>query len=387
MSFYLMDILRYLFWIFLAVIAYVYLGYPLLIFLLSKIFSKEVRKAPIEPSVSILISAYNEAGQIGKTLENKLGLDYPAGKVEILVISDGSTDGTEEVVRRYSERGVRLYRQEPRAGKTAALNFAVPQATGEILVFSDANSIYEREALRKLVKNFSDPKVGYVTGKMIYANPDGTVSGEGCSTYMKYENLIRRCETRVGSIVGVDGGIDAARKSLYQSMRPDLLPDFVLPLRVVEQGYRVVYEPEAILREEALASSSDEYRMRVRVSLRAFWALHEMKQLLNIFAHGFYSIQLVSHKILRYLAFVFLGLVYLFNLGLLTAGPLYQALFAIQTLFYLCSALGYYTQRRGKGSRLLSVPFYFILVNLACAHAFLKFLRGTRQAVWSPRTG
>ncbi|MBZ5538258.1 MAG: glycosyltransferase family 2 protein [Acidobacteriia bacterium] len=382
-----MDILRYLFWIFLAVIAYVYIGYPLLVFLLSKIFSKEVRKAPFEPTVSILISAYNEAEHIGITLENKLALDYPGDKMEILVISDGSTDGTDDVVGQYSERGVRFFREEPRRGKTAALNFAVPQATGEILVFSDANSIYERGAVRNLVKNFSDPKVGYVTGKMIYANPDGTVSGEGCSTYMKYENFIRRCETRVGSIVGVDGGIDAVRRSLYQPMRPDLLPDFVLPLRVVEQGFRVVYEPEAILREEALASSADEYRMRVRVSLRAFWALHEMKQLLNVFAHGFYSIQLGSHKILRYLAFVFVGIVYMLNLGLLVDGPLYQALFALQTLFYICSALGYYTQRRGKGPRLLGVPFYFILVNVASAHAFLKFLKGTRQAVWSPRTG
>ena len=142
-----------------------------------------------------------------------------------------------------SANGVHLIRQEPRAGKTLALNLAVGRAKGEIIVFSDANSSYSPDALRCLVENFNDPEVGYVTGKMIYTNPDGSPVGDGCTAYMKYENFLRTLETRIGSMVGVDGGIDAVRKSLYRPMNPDQLPDFVLPLRVVEQGFRVVYEP------------------------------------------------------------------------------------------------------------------------------------------------
>jgi len=240
---------------------------------------------------------------------------------------------------------VRLIRQEPRAGKTSALNIAVPEARGEILIFSDANSIYEQNVLRELADNFNDPSVGYVTGKMIYTNADGTPSGDGCTAYMKYENRLRSWETSLGSIVGVDGGIDAVRKELYQPMNPDQLPDFVLPLKVVAQGYRVVYEPEAILKESSLATAKDEYKMRVRVALRALWGMWDMHHLLTLSPSFLpplsrsdareatpshlpplsrsdapeatpshlptfppsilYAWQLWSHKVLRYLCFIF----------------------------------------------------------------------------------
>jgi len=188
-------------------------------------------------------------------------------------------------------------------------------------------------------------------------------------------------------VVGVDGGIDAVRKSLYEPMQPDQLPDFILPLKVIEQRFRVVYEPKAILREETLKSSKDEYRMRTRVSLRALWALKEMKQLLNVFKYGVFSVELFSHKFLRYFAFVFLILLYLVNAALWMGGPLYRALFVLQTLFYACALIGYQAERRGRHYRPLSLPYYFTLVNLAAGHAFLKFLAGTRQAIWTPRTG
>ncbi len=173
----------------------------------------------------------------------------------MIVISDASDDGTDEIVGRVASEHpgrVRLLRQEPREGKTAALNLAVPQARGEIVVFADANSIYGPDALRRLARNFADPAVGYVTGKMVYVNPDGSLVGDGCSAYMKLENWLRAQETRIGSVVGVDGGVDAVRRRLYRPMRADQLPDFVLPLAVVEQGARVVYEPDALLTEHAL---------------------------------------------------------------------------------------------------------------------------------------
>src|SRR5690606_14809748 len=246
----------------------------------------------------ILIAAFNEEQDIEHTLRNKIELDYPKDLLEILVVSDESVDQTDAIVERIAAEApipIRLIRQVPRQGKTSGLNLIAPQATGEILVFSDANSIYAPDALRKLVRNFADATVGYVTGKMVYTNPDGSMIGDGCSAYMKYENWLREKETSIGSVVGVDGGIDAIRASLFRILNPDQLPDFVQPLQVVEQGYRVVYEPEALLKELALDNSDREYRMRVRVSLRALCALHDMKQSLNPGRYGIFSLQPVSH--------------------------------------------------------------------------------------------
>jgi cellulose synthase/poly-beta-1,6-N-acetylglucosamine synthase-like glycosyltransferase len=383
-------------------IAYVYFGYPLVVLILSGVRPRPINKGNMEPFVSVLIAAYNEAGCIAATTENKLDLDYPKDKLEIIVVSDGSTDGTDEIVRSFETSGVRLIRQEPRAGKTSALNLAVGQANGEIIVFSDANSNYSPDALSCLVKNFNDPQVGYVTGKMIYTNPDGSPIGDGCNTYMKYENFLRSLETRIGSVVGVDGGIDAVRKSLYRPMNPDQLPDFVLPLMVVEQGFRVVYEPRALLKEQALKLAEDEYRMRVRVSLRALWALWDMRRLLffsrpslfgstsqlpDFATSTLYSWQLWSHKVLRYLCFVFLVLSYLTNLALWQHGWFYKASFLAQTAAYLAALASPLLGNPRGCSNFFHLVRYFAILNIASAHAFFKFLCRKKQVLWQPRVG
>jgi cellulose synthase/poly-beta-1,6-N-acetylglucosamine synthase-like glycosyltransferase len=376
-----------IFFLSLLSVVYVYAGYPLMIFCLSLLIKRPVQYGNYKPSVTVLIAAYNEEHSINETILNKLELDYPADKLEIIVISDGSTDSTDAIVEKHLDRGVRLLRQEPRAGKTAALNKAVKEAKGEILVFADANSLYERDALLRLMRNFADPSVGYVTGKMVYTNADGSLSGDGCSAYMKYENLLRLYETRVHSVVGVDGGIDAVRKNLYTDMRPDQLPDFVLPLRVVGQGYRVVYEPGAVLRESALESGADEYRMRVRVSLRALWALWDLKCLLNVFRYGIFSWQVLSHKVLRYLAILFLAGMLLSSAALSCESRFYTAALLLQTAFYgaaLSSLI--FPELFGK-IKLLYVPYYFTLINIASGHALLKFLTGRKQVLWTPRKG
>jgi len=356
---------------------------------MSKFYQKDVKKGHYEPFISILIAAYNEEENIGKTLENKIALNYPKDKLELIVISDGSTDRTDDIVKEYASKNsnIKLLRQEPRNGKTLALNMAVEHAKGEILVFSDANSIYEKNALLYLARNFSDPEVGYVTGKMVYANPDGTIIGDGCSSYMKYENFLRKYESRVGSIVGVDGGIDAVRRSLYAPMRADQLPDFILPLKVVEQGYRVVYEPEAKLKEDALQSSKDEYQMRIRVSLRSLWALYDMKGLLNPFKYRIFSWQLLSHKALRYMVFIFLLSLYTSNAILWSNGILYKLLFLCQNIFYGTACLGLLISKNSNNSKIIGFPYYFSLLNLAAGHAFLKFLQGKKLVTWKPRTG
>ncbi len=368
-------------------IFYIYLGYPAIIFVLSLFRRKELTKAFFEPLVTILIAAFNEEDCIENTIKNKLNLDYPKDKLEIIVISDESTDKTDEIVKAYETQGVNLLRQSPRRGKTSALNMAVPEANGDILVFSDANSIYAPDAIKKLVQNFYDPNVGYVSGNMIYTNPDGSTIGDGCTAYMKYENFLRGLETKIGSIVGVDGGIDAVRKDLYKPMNPDQLPDFVLPLKVIEQGYKVVYEPEAILKEPSLKKPEDEYRMRVRVSLRALWALSDMRQLLTLTGSKLFSWQLWSHKVLRYLCFIFLITAYLTNCVLWPVSGFYKLTFIAQTFAYIGAIASPILDKKGYQSRVLYLFHYFALLNLASSHAFIKFIMRQKIVTWTPRKG
>jgi cellulose synthase/poly-beta-1,6-N-acetylglucosamine synthase-like glycosyltransferase len=382
-----MNLLEALFWMAAGAISYIYIGYPFIVFVAGRLRRRVIAKAVHEPPVTVLIAAFNEVRHIGKTLDNTLALDYDKRKLQIIVVSDGSMDGTDDVVKQYADRGVMLLRQEPRNGKTAALNRGVLHATGDLIVFADANSMFDKTALRHLVSNFADPSVGYVTGKLGYRNPDGTLTGDGCSLYMRYENFIRECETDLGSLVGVNGGIDVVRRELYVPMKADDLPDLVLPLLVVGRGFRVVYEPAALLTEEANGKPQDEYRMRVRVSLRALWTLSDMADMFDVRRHGFYSIQLLSHKALRYLAFVFMVATFLTAAILWAVSPLYQVALVLQVTVGLLACLGYWAERYGVRSRLLSAPYYFALVNVAAFLACVKFLRRERNRMWQPRLG
>ncbi|BCS97099.1 glycosyl transferase [Desulfoluna limicola] len=371
----------------LLMVFYVYAGYPLSIFFLSLMMGKRVSKKDYFPTVTLVSAAYNEAAIIGKSIENKLQMDYPPEKMEYIIVSDASDDGTDDIVRQYASRGVTLLRQGERMGKTAALNLAARKASGEILVFADANSMFERETLRRLLQNFHDTEVGYVTGKMIYVNESGAAIGDGCSSYMRYENTLRTYETRLGSIVGVDGGVDAVRRRLYSEMKNDQLPDFVLPLHVVAQGYRVVYEPSALLKEGVLSDTADEYKMRVRVALRAFWALRDMRHLLFPERFGLFSWQLWSHKVLRYLCFIFLASAFFSNLMLWDTGALFLVTLCLQVCLYLGALGALVLEKKGVGNRLLTLCHYFVVVNLASAHAFMKYLWGQKVVIWNPRKG
>jgi cellulose synthase/poly-beta-1,6-N-acetylglucosamine synthase-like glycosyltransferase len=371
------------FWLCIAWVGWVYFGYPAAIELFGRLRRLGVRAAPHTPPMTVIIAAYNEAEHIEATVRNKLAQDYPPERLDVIVVSDGSDDGTDDIVQGIDDPRVKLVRQEPRQGKTAGLNLAVQQATGELIVFSDANSLYEPGALRELAAAFADPEVGYATGRMIYGNPDGSVVGDGCTGYMRYENWLRAAETRAGSVVGVDGGIDAVRRELYHPMRPDQIPDFVLPLSVVQAGHRVVYRPQAVLMELALGEAGQEFRMRVRVSLRSLWALWDMRALLNPLRFPLFSFQLWSHKVLRYLAFIPLLALLPLNLLLLGAHPVYKLAMAAQVAFWLLAIAG---GRAGAG-RLTGWPYYFGMINWAAAVAFIRFLRRERQVTWTPRAG
>jgi cellulose synthase/poly-beta-1,6-N-acetylglucosamine synthase-like glycosyltransferase len=370
-------------WLCLGVVAYVYVGYPLTL----RAWPRR-RSAPQPPAtpprVTIVIPAFNEAAHIDDTARNKLAQDYPRERLDVIVVSDGSTDGTDAIVEAIADPRLRLLRQEPRQGKTLALNRAVDASTGDLIVFSDANSIYADDAVRRLVEAFDDPSVGYATGSLVYEDPGETAVGGGSGIYMKYESWLRQLETRVGSVVGVNGGVDAVRRSLYRPMRADHLPDFILPLRVVEAGHRVVSCDEAVSRERALGRHRDEYKMRVRVSLRTFHSLWEMRNLLHP-RFGLFAFQLLVHKALRYLLFAPLVAAFLLNLALLDR-PFYRVLFALQAACYLLAAVGWLSGGRIK-FRPVFVPFYFCLINVAAGDALVRFLRGERQVLWTPRKG
>jgi cellulose synthase/poly-beta-1,6-N-acetylglucosamine synthase-like glycosyltransferase len=382
--------IEWIFWLLLFLGVYPYAIYPVLVKLLGRISPRPVHSDDsFRPRVTVLTAAYNEAAHIEATVRNKLQQAYPPDLLDVIVVSDESMDGTDAIVEAIASQDprVRLLRQVPRQGKTAGLNLAMPEARGEIVIFADANSIYRPDTIAKLVSNFADPAVGYVTGKMVYVNPDGSLVGDGCSAFMRYENSLRAAETAVGSVVGVDGGVDAVRRSLYRPMRADQLPDFVLPLTVVEQGYRVVYEPAAVLTEDTLTTQGSEYRMRVRVALRALWALWDKRGLLNPLRSGLFAWQLGSHKLLRYLSFLPLAGAIILNWLLLDRGLIYVAGAAGQVLFALFVGVAIAGPGVLRRSALGRYCLYFALLNWASAVALTRFLRGHKQVLWQPRVG
>jgi len=373
-----------LFWFQLSLVVYVYAGYPLLLALARALGGG--RRVAIDeqvlPPVTLVVSAFNEAAVIGEKIENCLDLDYPSDKLQIVVVSDASDDGTDEVVKGYAAHGVKLLRMADRGGKTLGLNAAVAGAGGEVVVFSDANAMYGRDVIRKLVRNFADPAIGAAVGESTYVDPE-VESERSEGLYWRYETTIKRLESSVGSVVGGDGAIYAVLKDLYVPMRADALSDFVNPLQIVQAGRRCVYEPAARSYERAADNFSKEFRRKVRIVNRAWRALWRMKALLNPFRHGFFAFELLSHKLLRWLVPAFLAGLFAVNLALLESGSVYRLAMAGQVVFYLLAFVGYTQRHRAKIPSLLSVPYYFCLVNIASALGILDAFRGKTYTTWS----
>lgn len=372
------------FWFSVFLIVYPYTVYPALVHALGWIRPRSVHRHSVYPMVTVLIPAYNEADCIAKTIQNKLDQDYPRDKLEIIVVSDGSTDGTDVIVHSFVHKGVLLLRREGREGKAAALNEAVRHATGEILVFSDANSLFDRNAIRFMVENFTDPEVGYVTGMLCYSGDGASLGGDA---YMRHENRLRSAETRIGSIIGVNGGVDAIRRKLYRDIPRELITDFVLPLQVIASDLRVIYDPRVISHEAANLEITSEFRMRVRVALRAMQGLVYMRRLLDPRRYPLASFSLISHKVLRYLTFLFLPAALLANIQLAYVEPLYQALLVAHISVYALAFLGLRGSFPQWVHRLAVVPSYFLLSNAAFMVAAIKFIRRETMATWRPRAG
>lgn len=375
------------FWLSIASLAYVYGGFPLLVAGVGRWRRRQVRRAPITPPVTLIIAAYNEEATIAARLDNALALDYPPDRLQIIVASDGSTDATERIAAAYAGRGVVVLRL-PRQGKIHALDDAVSHATGEVLVFSDANTMCDPDAIRALVRNFADPAVGGVaghTGYRLQAKSESSSRGE--SLYWDYDTWLKQMESLTGSIVSAHGGLYAVRRALYRrSADPAVTDDFAISTAVVEQGYRLVFDPDARATELAVPEASREFRRRVRLMTRGLRGVLMRRRLLNPFRFGFYAVVLFSHKVARRLAPLFLLGLAGGSAYLATTDALYLAAASGQALFYGVALAGFLLRRAGVGGlKVVYVPFFYCMANLACALALVELLRGRRIELWQPQ--
>lgn len=375
----------FLFWSSVGLLLYTYFLFPLLVAVRAVLRPRPHRESDATPPVSVLIAAHNEAAVIGQKLDNLLSLDYPQDCLEVIVASDGSDDGTEDEVRAYADRGVRLLAL-PRQGKAAALNAAVARATGEILVFSDANSIYAPGALRALVRPFADPAVGGVAGNQVYRPaPDASLAGQGEKQYWGLDRRLKRYESAAGNVISATGAIYAVRRELFTPVAEGVTDDFYTSTGVIAQGRRLVFAPEAIAYEAVAGRSGDEFGRKVRVITRGLRGVWLRRELLDPRRQGFYALQLFSHKVLRRLVAVPLLWLALISPLLWTRSWLYRLATLGQGLFYGLAAAGAGLERSGRRlPKLLALPTYFSLVNVAALQATLNVLRGRSIIIWEP---
>jgi cellulose synthase/poly-beta-1,6-N-acetylglucosamine synthase-like glycosyltransferase len=369
------------FWASFGMIVYVYLGYPALLFALGAWRRERPRPRPdTPPRVSLVISAYNEAEVIREKVQNSLALDYPRQALEVVVASDGSTDATVAIAAEYAGAGVRVLDFPVNRGKNATLNEVIPQATGEIIVFTDANGKFRRDALRTLVAHFADPGVGSVCGELIYLSDADNLVARGYNVYWRYDQQLKRLESRLGCLLGANGSIFAIRKRLYRPLLNAVPNDMVLPIQIAAAGYRVVYEPAAVSLEAGSQDAPEELGRRSRIVGRGIlgvWAV-----LPDVLAGGRPLVlwELVSKKLLRYCTPFFFALLALSNVFLWTG--VYRVTLAGQVLFYGLTGASFLLRRAGIHVRFLSVPHYFVLGNLATAMGWGKVLGRRELSRW-----
>jgi cellulose synthase/poly-beta-1,6-N-acetylglucosamine synthase-like glycosyltransferase len=370
-----------LFWLSLAFIFYAYAGYPLVLLLLSAIRNRPVQTAPVCPKVSFVITAYNEEKRIHDKLTNTLRLDYPRDRMEIVVASDCSTDGTDDIVRSFQTSGVRLIRSNRKGGKEAAQQLAVESTDGEILVFSDTATFLEPQAVSAIVKNFADESVGCASSVDRFIDGDGVVSGEGA--YVRYEMWLRRLETRVNTLVGLSGSFFAARRSVCREWAPDLQSDFNTLLSSVRLGLRGVADPESVGYYHNLLDQRKEYERKVRTVVRGISVFMRSVSLLNPLRYHLFAWQLISHKLCRWLVPFAMIAALVANGWLALSSPVYRAILLVQAGFYSL-ALVYMLSRRVPSVGMLRIPSFFVMVNLSILDAWMRYFRGERILSWNP---
>jgi len=378
--------LALLFWAAGAVLAYTWIGYPLLLRVLARLARPAVRsrtRRAAWPSLSVTIAAYNEAACIRAKIDSTLGQQYP-GRIEVIVVSDGSTDVTDAIVASHPDPRVRLIRQEPRAGKSSALNRGAVAARGDLLVFTDANALFAPDALLRLSAPFADRRVGLVSGQGLYDGLGGGDARAVSGGYVRYEAALKRGEGALGFLASADGAIYALRRQLYRDLAAAEVNDFLHPIHAALAGFQSRFEPRACTVEPPSHDGGQEFRRHTRIAAQGMHLLRRWLPSLVVARRWRAVWMLISHRALRWLNAPALAVLLVASAGLASRAPIYAIALAGQTLFYALALAGWLAERAGRGLGRLAIPYYFCLVSAAGVAGFVRFVRGRAEAVWAP---
>lgn len=371
----------FIFWISVVIVGWTYVGYFIFLGFLSRFIHRGVRKEDTTPPVTMVVTAWNEERRIERKIQNSLEIDYPKDKLDVIIVSDGSSDRTDEIVKQYADRGIKLLRIPERTGKHFGQRKGIEAAQTDIIVLSDATTFLEPDAVRKIVRGFADDSVGVISGEdRVDIEDDNEVSGEGA--YVRYEMKLRSFEARISGLIGASGCFFAIRKHLAQKKWiDDMSSDFYMPLVAKMYGMRTIPEHEAIGYYRVVPDPEKEHRRKVRTVLHGLEVLFEFASLMNPFKYGFFAIQIISHKLLRWLVPAALVGALMANGFLMDDGAFYRLTMAAQIVFYALAVIGATTPRLQQAS-LFRLPFFFVLVNIAIAQAWWQYLKGEKQVVW-----
>nr|WP_068893240.1 glycosyltransferase family 2 protein [Pedobacter panaciterrae] len=379
-----------IFWVSLFIILYTFIGYGFVLFLLIKIkrlfYTSPSLDTNLEfPNVTILVAAYNEEDIIEAKVENTLGLDYPQGKKQIIFVTDGSTDSTTDKLERFND--VLVLHEDSRAGKMAAIKRAMPFVEGEILIFTDANTFLNNEAIKELVKHYRNDKVGAVAGeKRIFVDQTADASSAGEGFYWKYESLLKKWDYELYSNVGAAGELFSIRTKLYENVESDtIIDDHMIAMRIAEKSYIIAYEPKAYAMETASANTAEELKRKIRIAAGGIQSIFRLKKAANPFNNPIFTFQYISHRVLRWTITPFLLIALLVVNGLIVYhydSMFYKTVFILQILFYTLSILGFIFERKNIRIKALFVPYYFCLMNYAVIAGIIRYFKKSQSAAW-----
>jgi biofilm PGA synthesis N-glycosyltransferase PgaC len=374
-------------WFCLILVFYTYLGYGLVLFVLVKIkgiFSKKpLYNTDYQPTVTLVVPAFNEESFILEKVKNSLELDYPKGKLRILFVTDGSTDKTFQILN--DAEGVEVSHEDRRAGKAAAENRAMTLIDTPIVVFCDANTYLNKDCIKNLVRHYEDPKVGAVSGeKRVISSGVDTASAAGEGLYWKYESTLKRWDSELYTIVGAAGELISFRSELVQDLEEDtILDDFMQTMRICQQGYRVVYEPDSYAAETASDNVKEELKRKVRIAAGGWQSMRRLWTILIPIPQPLLTFQYISHRVLRWSISAFvLPLIFILNVALFSQSDLYQYLLYAQIVFYATALVGWFLENKAIRVKILFVPYYFLMMNYAVFAGFVRWLKGSQKVTW-----
>lgn len=384
--------MKAVFWISLFIIFYTYIGYGLFVYflvLIKRNFYKKSKPVVYDnkelPTCSLVIAAYNEEGVIQEKIENTLFLSYPPELLKIYFVTDGSTDNTVEIIKKYPQ--LNLLHSDERRGKIAAMDRAMSYLDSEIVVFTDANTFLNRDAIIAICQNYSDPSVGGVAGeKRVSFDDKADASSAGEGMYWKYESQLKKWDSELYSVVGTAGELFSIRRVLYQAVPPNtILDDFMISMQIAAEGYKIVYEPNAFAVETASANVQEELKRKIRIAAGGMQAVFKLKELLNPFKRPILSFQYISHRVLRWTVTpLLLLLVFVLNLyfAIFEERQLYAILFIFQVFFYSLAIVGLILERKNLKTKITFIPYYFCIMNYAVLAGMIRFFQNKQNVIW-----